>query len=306
MLHFSGIGVIPELWTAAGVNRAMKLFLVGVGMAIAMPLTVQAQTSAQAAFEVASVKTAPPMNSGGFRMGIGGGPGSPTPGTITADHMPLRNLIMQAYGVKTFQIEGPAWLNDTYFDVVAKVPEGATKEQVPGMWRALLEERFKLTLHRETRELPVYALQVGKGGPKLDEAAPEPPAEQASDSHGFTVSAAAPAGARGGNSMTFTRAGAPGKAQMSGTRLRMASFADMLGRNLDRPVVDETGLTGQYKIKLEWQRDEARPAAGDTEVSDLPDIFGAVQQQLGLKLQAKKANVEILVIDHIEKSATEN
>ena len=98
-----------------------------------------------------------------------GGPGSPDPGQITYSNVSLKNGSDDAYEVKGYQITGPKWLDSERFDIVAKIPKGATKEQFQMMLQNLLAERFKLTLHRETKELPIYALVVGKGGPKMKE-----------------------------------------------------------------------------------------------------------------------------------------
>src|SRR5947209_8710373 len=127
-------------------------------------------------FEVASIKPAPPPSDPHkFMVGMRGGPGTPDPGQITYSNVTIRNVLMNAYDVKEFQISGPAWLNNERYDITAKVPPGTTKEQFKLMLQNLLAERFKVTLHHETKDLPMFALVVAKGGSKLKESAPLPP-----------------------------------------------------------------------------------------------------------------------------------
>src|SRR5258706_15278617 len=122
-------------------------------------------------FEVASIKPAAPPEMGMMRVGSRGGPGTGDPTRFTASNFSLSNLITTAYDLRPYQLTAPSWVNSERFDVVAKVPEGATKEQFRAMLQNLLVERFKLVIHRETKELPVFELVVGKGGPKFKESA---------------------------------------------------------------------------------------------------------------------------------------
>src|SRR5437763_800466 len=222
-------------------------------------------------FEVATVKLAPALTpdlviSGKMRIGM-----RSDAGRVEFGFMSLRDLIMAAYEVKSFQITGPDWMTAQRFDIVAKLPEGATKEQAPKMLQALLAERFGLTLHRDNKEVPVYALMVGKGGPKFKESAPEqaPDVETprpAKPAGGFVVGAGdqqlvikqrgdgnganiAVSGGRDG-AMRMTM-GAGGTMRMEMERMSMPRFAEALTRFLDRPVVDKTGLTGTYQLALE-------------------------------------------------------
>jgi uncharacterized protein (TIGR03435 family) len=214
--------------------------------------------------------------------------------------------------VKDFQISGPDWMNSTRFDVVAKLPANTTREQVPQMLQALLADRFKLTLHRDKKEMPVYVLVVGKNGPKLKE----------SEDQGAPPPGAGPGGP-GQRGMVQM-----GRGRLTANRSTVSGFADVLSRQMDRPVVDTTGIKGNYDITLEWTPDERqrmnfmpggggpppgaeehaapRANAPDSPTSAGPTIFVAVQEQLGLKMEAKKNPVEILVIDHVEKVPTEN
>src|SRR3954451_10262547 len=128
---------------------------------VSMCCAAYAQDAAgQPTFEVASVKPAPPQSGHMFRIGMSGGPGTPDPGRINFENVSLKNVIMRAYNVKGYQISGPSWLDSERFDITAKVPAGATKEQFQLMLQNLLAERFKLQLHRESKQMPVYALVV--------------------------------------------------------------------------------------------------------------------------------------------------
>jgi uncharacterized protein (TIGR03435 family) len=123
-------------------------------------------------FEVASIKpyvpqAGPAMSGGGKR----GGPGTSDPGQVSWDGVSLKSLITTAYAVKVYQVSGPEWLDTQRFSIVAKVPAGTTQEQVRVMWQNLLAQRFRLAMHRETREIAVYEIEVGKNGPKLKESA---------------------------------------------------------------------------------------------------------------------------------------
>src|SRR5271157_3691397 len=145
------------------------------GLAVFTSCAAFAQTAENSpTFEVASVKPAAPIVGNRIMVGMRGGPGTPDPGQITYNNVTLKNVLTNAYGVKSFQISGPSWLDSERYDIVAKLPRGATKEQFMVMLQNLLAERFKLTLHREKRDLPMYALVVGKNGPKMKESVEEP------------------------------------------------------------------------------------------------------------------------------------
>jgi uncharacterized protein (TIGR03435 family) len=256
-------------------------------------------------------------------------------------------LITKAYDVKLYQISGPDWVTSMSaqmsaqrFDVLAKMPDGTTKEQVPEMLRTLLADRFKLTIHRDTKEHAVYALVVGKGGPKLKESEPLPtapppvsadggPAPPASTgSNQVTVNTSGKGGAEvsdGEGGKQKMSMGADGKSMhIENSRMSMAKLAEMLSPMLDRPVVDMTELKGNYQIALDIPMEELMAIAkrsgmvpgmgggGDAgrapaEAADPSggSLFATVQQ-LGLKLEARKSPIEHIVIDHVEKMPTEN
>jgi uncharacterized protein (TIGR03435 family) len=215
-------------------------------------------------FEVASVK---PQAPGDTRGSIG-----PSPGAFIANGIPLKVLIEIAYRVKDFQISGgPEWIETDRYDVSAKAPTGfiPTGQQMQPMLQALLADRFRLKLHRETRELPAFALVVGKGGPKLT-------ASTFADSR-ISI----------------------GHGIFTGQKIDMAGLADALAMESDRTIVDRTALAGQFDVTLKWT-----PDAADSDPAAIP-LFTAIQEQLGLKLEATKAPVEVLVIDSVQK-ASEN
>jgi uncharacterized protein (TIGR03435 family) len=223
----------------------------------------------QPAFEVASIRSAaqitPEMiTSGKLHVGM-----KVDAGKVDIGYLSLRELIPMAYDVKPFQVTGPDWLSAQRFDILAKLPEGATKEQVPAMLRALLEDRFKLKAHIENKEQPVYSLEVAKNGPKFKEApaqtdAPQEPQGKAdlvigAGDQQVRINRAGP-GQNGGQSMvmsggqngtTKVTMGANGQMHMEMERMTMTALAQALTPMLDRPVVDHTDLKGAYTIALD-------------------------------------------------------
>ncbi len=262
-------------------------------------------------FEVASIRPSPPnprLSPGMVPAPImEGGPGTSNPGQITYRDISLSSLILQAYGVRHDQVSGPGW--PQRFDIVAKIPDGATKEQFKLMLQNLLAERFNLQLHHESRILPVYALTVAKNGPKFKESKKDVPPELPPgtgiggrlDDGGFPILPANFTGARGFPSN--------GHIRWVGQRVAISVLAGLL--TLDHPVVDQTGLTGEYDFKLDFAMAGRRngPAAdspgGDT-ADPASDVFAAAEDQLGLKLELKKLPFDVLVIDHIDKEPTAN
>jgi uncharacterized protein (TIGR03435 family) len=289
-------------------------------------------------FEVASVKPAEPQTTGMMRVRMSGGPGTPDPGQLTYTNVSLKNVLTNAYNVKGYQLSGPKWLDTERFDITAKIPMGTTKEQFQLMLQNLLAERFKLTLHHETKELPMYALVVGKGGSKLKESAeddpaapPQPPLPPlGGDAAGpvrLKVGADGtpqlpPGMGKNGMMMMMTN----GRMHLVGNHRPIGALLEMLGNQLGRPVVDATDLKGNYDFTLDFAPDgmngpmgmmpppppqhEGGPAAGGP-MAAAPDnagptIFTALQEQLGLKLEQRKGPVDLLVIDRLEKVPTEN
>jgi uncharacterized protein (TIGR03435 family) len=267
----------------------------------ALAVLIFAQDAKAPRFEVASIKPAAPDARGRF---IRPSPG----GRVTIGNMPLKELITLAWKIQPYQIVGsPPWLDSAGFDITAKAQDTLKEGELQPMLQALLEERFQLTHHRETRELPIYALVLarkdGKLGPKLTETKeggctpPDPSRPPTPPEPGK------PLPRNCGQMMTGLRT-------IRAVGVEMSLLVPMLSRLLARTVVDKTGLTGKYDIDVEWNFDEAiamqlppdvpRPASDGG-----PSIFTALQEQLGLKLESQKGPVEMFVIDRVEKP-TEN
>lgn len=258
----------------AGIATVTIPFAIGV---VSTPATL-AQSSATAGkrseFEVASIKASKPGGDGSTILTDRGG-------GFTTENATLRGIIAYAFGIKNSQLSGgPSWLDSDRFDIVAKPEARSRPAQVPQMVQSLLADRFKLKFHRETKEMLVLALVVGKNGPKLKPTKPEDDA--ARPNRGFQ-----------GRMGDMTALGAD-----------MAALAARLTAILGRPVIDRTALTGRFDFKLEWTPDgPAQMRSPDQPAADNeqgPSIFTAVQQ-LGLKLENQKAQVEMIVIDAVEQ-----
>lgn len=226
---------------------------------------------------------------------------------LAAEGATLEDLIRFAYHVRDFEIAGgPAWINSDRYDVTAKPLAGPPREffdkPLPPL-QDLLREKFHLQLHRETREIPIFTLTASKYGAELHRSKvtscaafkwgrySPPPGERPEDCSGVET------GPNLQLNETLDAVGMP----VSGS----AGFnlVQLLSRELDRVVIDKTGLPGLFDIVLEWNRQatKERLKSAATEDPDSPSLFEAVQQQLGLKLEPAKGPVEILVIDHAEK-----
>jgi len=273
-----------------------------LGLSVGSWLCGQAGDS-KPAFEVASIKPSPPPGPRGMMVGRFGGPGSDDPGRVTFRNFDLSGLVVVAYHIDYYQLSAPSWLQDERFDVVAKLPDGATKEQFQLMLQNLLAERFHLAAHREKKEGPVYELVVGKNGPKLQESPAEPIPKSELES--------APTrwhSKLGGDGFPLLPPGRRPWEEMIGSRASwryadtsMEEFAAMLSTQLRRPVINATGLKGKYDFTLRYVLERAN--AGD---DSGPTLLGAIQGQLGLKLEPKKGLIDIVVVDHIDKAPTEN
>ena len=191
---------------------------------------------------------------------------------LTGTNLTLKRLLVFAYGLHGSQISGPDWIETEGYDITAKAKSPATKAQLRPMLQALLEDRFKLTSHRETKELPVYWLVVAEGGPKL---------RDPKEAEAFHA-------ALEGKSIFK-----PGTNALHNPNLDLPGFAELLGRPLDRSVVDKTGIKGRYWFQLEWE--------GQRDTVGTESLLTAVREQLGLNLEEKRAPLEVLVIDHVEK-----
>jgi uncharacterized protein (TIGR03435 family) len=250
------------------------------------------------------------------------------PGRITWTNVRLGRVMQVAFDLPGDRISGPDWLVDDVVTIVATVPAGTSAGDFRLMVQNLLAERFKLTMHRETKQVSGYALEIAKNGPKLKESGkdsfqanggtkPESKRDEAcrgcnnivmQDENGFPAP-------RSGNPIFLPGAlfsatiAVNGKNRGSVLNGPAKAIADYLGNVVKSPVEDRTGLTGIYDVHLEFVPDSSgtEPNATGPAASDPgTGIFDAVQSQLGLKLTPKKVPVETLVIDHLEKIPTEN
>lgn len=317
----------PRFAEKLGFGRKLLLAAAGLaavaapivfGLLNVQPSRAQSQPAAQAprrSFEVASVK---PDKSGGMGVFFRILPG----GRFEAHNVPLKFLLEAAYNVKDSQISGvPGWASSEHYNIDAKADDSAAeamrkmspderKDALMLMLQSLLEDRFKLALHHESKEMQIYALVVAKNGPKFHETtltpdqlnlkAPPPPPPPG------------PGGARprGGEGIWMM-----GRGNLSFRGAGLDMFANMLSRQLGRIVVDKTCLNGKYDFALRWTPDEGeRPvfpgppggpngnaAAPPPPEATGPSIFTALQEQLGLKLESQKGPVDVVVIDHVER-----
>jgi uncharacterized protein (TIGR03435 family) len=219
-------------------------------------------------------------------------------GRLEMRNFSLRGLIQFAYGLKAFQVVGePAWIGATHYDVQAKSEGDFSVNQMEGpMLRALLEDRFQLRVHRETRQMPVYELSVAKGGVKMRVTAAGGCVPY--DANATPPAAPAP-GAPRINYCGYPKTGVTGTNRtLDGTGVSVAVLIANLSRlAVDRAIIDKTGLDASYDLYLEWAADALADDAGGA------SIFAALQEQLGLKLESAKGPVEVLVIDGVERAS---
>ncbi len=221
--------------------------------------------------------------------------------------MTLRNIVFISFNVRSDQVAAPDWMNERRFDITAKVPDGATREQLYPMLQNMLIERFGLKFHTEEKEVRGYLLVVAKNGPKFKEAAPEPPKDPS------IPAAPAPSPAE----LTLAPDGFPavtpgvnGVWRMAGhsrgqwVRAPVQRLVLDLNRYVDGPVTDGTGLNGRYDLGLYWVSSDLM-GHGDN-AAEGPSIFEALQSQLGLRLEARRTTIPIIVIDHAERAPTDD
>jgi uncharacterized protein (TIGR03435 family) len=279
--------------------------------AIALICTnLRAQTPpARPQFEVASVKPVANDKAGGGRFPMmremlrnARPPGMipmDDPGRVRLENWALLDLIAAAYRVRATQVSGPAWLSDQSFDIEAKVPDGAPKEELNAMLQSLLVERFGLKVHRDTRTGQGFALVVGKNGPKLKSAEPPPaPAQGLTEEEQRAKVQQARMEALQTRMQENRENGTPlvGFSRANFPSITTEKLAFQLVRFAGAPVVDETGLTGKYSVTIEtWKNDDVPGGA----------VFDAVEK-LGLKLEARKVTVETVVVDQVSKTPTAN
>ena len=205
-------------------------------------------------------------------------------GTFEVVNVSLKRVVAMAWGIqdsREYLIRGPEWIDEKNFDVAARYPAATSRTDTLLMLQRLLEERFHMVLKHESREVSAYAFDVGKGGPKLPRAAEGPDDPCGMPRGGFRVL----------------------KGHATGCAVTMQGLADRLSRSsfgLDRPVIDMTGLEDAYNVTLDFA-DPAHP-----EDSSKPSLVTAVQEQLGLRLEARKIRLDVLVIDRADKVPVAN
>ena len=249
-----------------------------IRLSLSLGILIATQAVAQQpAFDVATVKPVE-LTPGNYNANLG----TATHGEVQLSNVTLNDCLKFAYTISNdAQIEGPAWIRnkDIRFDITAKTAPDAPRAQMLLMLQRLLTERFQLVLHHEPKERSYLALSVGKKGLKLQSASPEAPN--------------------------------PGQLSVPGRifskRMLMPILVTLLSRFTGQPVVDMTGLEGFYEIHLEWSPETlaAGGAAPGSEQSG-PSVYTAVQEQLGLKLESRKGPLDILIVDHAEKTPTAN
>ena len=300
-----------HILTAAGVIALAVPGILGTATAPMLRTQSSSPPSAPPApdrprFEVASIK---PSKSGEQGTYLRRQPG----GLYRATNAPLRALIANAYlnqfppkGEQIFG--GPGWIDTEHFDIEAKAEGDPNREEESLMVQSLLEDRFKLVVHHETRQLPTYALLLsknGKTGPQLT--------KHSDDAKCADPAAGSPPPPGPGEAMPsfcggfFMNAGG-GALRATGNRITMAMLVQFLGQSVDRTVVDRTGLSGVFDFTLEFapelgpgSQPGAAASAPSSDTSAPPSIFTALQEQLGLKLESQKGPVDVLVIDHVEE-----
>jgi uncharacterized protein (TIGR03435 family) len=241
------------------------LFATSIWFVIFVPDPLFHSNGPDQTFEVASIKSSAPGAGGG-------GPNSMSGDQATYRNTTLKNVLVRAFELKFgIQVIGPSWISTERFDIVAKAPDHTPADQIPAMLRALLIERFNLELHHETRELPAYALILGKGRFKLKEQ--ENP--QAKD--------------------TFDTSNGHREAK----NMSMSGLTKYLMPMVQAPILEMTGLTGHYNFPLEFSSEEAGGAP------DKPSIF-TILEEAGLKLESRKAPFDVIVVDRGNKFPTDS
>ena len=253
---------MPSLRAAAA-----TLLIVGASCAWAQ------ETDTAPAFEVASIRASQPGVRGlaGGRETIQTGPAG-----VTLRRVNLRACVAWANHVNEFQVNGPDWIGEARYDIVAKSDGPVPEEQLRLMLKTLLAERFKLTSHRQTKETSAWVLTVGKNGPKFKESNEE-----------------------GEGSIDPNLA----KMEIAVKRTPMSQLVDLLGKMLRAPVIDQTGLTGKYDITVSI--DKYLPEKS-TPIDIISTITNGIQQELGLKLDNRKLALDLVIIDSAEKAPVEN
>jgi uncharacterized protein (TIGR03435 family) len=249
-------------------------------LVVFFPLLLAGQSVPSPVFEAASVKQSNSQNQpSSFQT---------SPNGVTITSYRLQFLIPSVYNVPVYAVSGaPDWLSSNRYDIIARAPQGSSKEQLGRMLQQLLVDRFQLKFHREQKDLPVYVLLPAKDGPKVKVEKHDQP--EPNDGH----------------------VGA-GRGQVHAHMISSATLAEVLSLYLDKPVLDQTGIDGTFNVELTWTPDATERTPGppqpDAPAGNLqgPSLIAALQEQLGLRLAAQRSPVQMFVIDHIDPVPTEN
>jgi uncharacterized protein (TIGR03435 family) len=203
------------------------------------------------------------------------------PGSITMTNVTLRAAVQWAYDLKPYQFSGPGWMDEERFDITARSEGRVPTAQLRAMMQRLLAQRFQLAIHRESRQTAGYALTVAKNGPKLRPSTDNGPAEIGPGSEGGLF--------------------------LTAHRVAISRLADVMAEHLRAPVIDRTGLTGKYDFTLDLMPYVPDDATENSVTADLAGMLStALQQQLGLKLEARPVTIDVVVVDRAERAPTEN
>jgi len=265
-------------------------------------------------FEAASVKSSADTTPGPAR-GFGrwsGGPGTTSPGQFTAVGISLKNILLRdAYQLQDFQYQALPWMDNEIYDIVAKVPPGITTEQFHVMLQNLLIERFKIESHHEPRSRTSGELVVAKGGSKLTPSKFDPNAPmEAGTPHLMRDPDGIPSlpADSGPRPLMIVPVTTRPEIAMVTNRSTIANLVRLLSGNLHLPIVDKTGLQGEFAFTLHFKPEGMASRTADSAAAELgpPNVYDALQGQLGLKLETHKENIDVLVIDKAEKAPIEN
>lgn len=290
----------PPIWAQARIDRRCTRFI--PMLVAAVTLLGEQSALTPTTFEVASVKFAGPQS----RRGSEGGPGSSDPGNYRFHSAALNDLIATAYHVKYFQIISKSPLDRDEYDLDAKLPEGTTQDQFRVMMQNLLAERFRLKMHRESRDFPAWEMTVAKSGLKIKQSS-GPDAEMMSEmidvaKDGFPV---LPSGKAG----YFTIYDVIDGFIVGRMVARQQPVSVLANSNFGPdapPIVDKTSLTGKYDFRLEYARETPISSTGEARVPPYPNLRTAVEQQLGLQFTPKKHPFDVVVVDSVDRVPTEN
>src|SRR5262245_27490138 len=294
----------------------MSTAQIGLGIVLGAAVLL-GQNPARLSFEVASVR---PSAAGAPQQGVSAG-ARIDGAQFRTSYLTLKDYISMAYRVKLYQISGPDWIGTDRFDIATTLPDGTLPAQAPNMMQALLEERFQLKFHREKKDFPIYALEIGRGGLKMTENAPpaepdraDPRAPQAFTGTGSNQGVSINLGQ--GSSFSFSNN------KFEAKKLTMASLAGTLERFLDRPVVDMTDLKGSYDFSIDVTAEDYRAMLIRSAVvagvflppealrvldgSSSPQSLFDGLAKLGLRLDTRRAPLDVLVVDGALKTPTAN